>query len=112
MIDFILKYWQLILACFTACVDCAVLVVALLKRKVKIVDSAFEKVLEDLPNIIVAAEVTGLKGTDKLSVVVSSAISILCNLLGKDEDYVETHYLTRLTNAIESILKTPQKKGD
>ena len=85
-----------------------------LLKKVKVIkkDTAFEQVLSLLPSLIVKAEKSIEGGANKKAFVLSMAISFLSQLTGEDDQQkLCDEYANRISEAIESILLTPVKKG-
>lgn len=84
-------------------------IVLLLKKKIKLTDSAFQDVFKKIPGWIVDAEKTGISGNEKLLYVLNFALQYLESKYG---DFVWNDKAIKecLIDFIESVLETPQKK--
>lgn len=113
MIDFLKIAWNYFLNNWRWLVPLVLEVIALLvllfKRKVKIND-LLSKVILKIPDFINSAEKEGLSGKEKFRLVFSACISLVCSLTGEKPAYAMNVYGALITDAIESILSTPQKK--
>lgn len=106
MKDFILENWRLFLE--AAICICSFVFCLVRKKPVKIVDSIQQLILRLLPGLINAAEMTTLKGEDKLKFVIERLVLVL-----KDFDYgdeVINQYLPFAKDQVEVILSTPTKR--
>lgn len=102
--DFIAENWKILLAIGLAVAN---LLVCIFRKKVKVVDSIREFILDHLPMFISSAENLFSKGSDKKHFVVDSIDRLLHVNFGVGiEDYIDFVDL-----AIEKILSTPEKKG-
>ena len=107
ILDFLINYWRLILE---VCICIASFVFCLCRKKpVKVVDTLKEVIVRVLPSLICAAEKTDLKGSDKLTLLLSELAKVLREL-GYGDDII-AQYLPFATEQVELILSTPQKKG-
>lgn len=106
-IDFVKNYWFLILPGIE--IICTIFVLVLRKKPVKVVDTLKEVIVRVLPSLICAAEKTGLKGSDKLHLLLDELAKVLKELNYGDD--VIAQYLPFATEQVELILSTPQKKG-
>lgn len=66
--------------------------------------------LQELPTLIKEAEATHLSGKQKFTFVFSRSVVFLSKLLGLSEDKVRSRYSIYISDMIENILSTPQKK--
>ena len=102
--DFIAENWKILLAIGLAIAN---LLVCIFRKKVKVVDSIREFILDHLPMFISSAEKLFSKGSDKKRFVLDSINQLLkINFSVGIEDYIDFVDL-----AIEKILSTPEKKG-
>lgn len=108
LIDFLRRNWKWLLPCICTFVS---FIVLLFKKKVKIKD-VFSMVLMKLPSFINLAEEAASSGEEKFSFVFTACLSLLCDALGCSMAEAESKYGALVTNAIEEILSTPQKKGE
>lgn len=110
-ISFIKEYKEVILS--SVCLILT-LICILVKRKPKTIDEFYllmDEVIVKLPSFINSVEVSG-NGLDKKRKVLSSALSLLTKKLGRDLSIAESEYfVSKISNSIEMILSTPQKKG-
>lgn len=108
MKEFILSHWYLI---FGVVLSGATFIVSLLKKsKIKLVDTPFMKLILKLPEIIAKAETVSPVGYEKKSFALGVSYAFLCDLTGKSIEEITMLYKDRISQAIESILTTPQKK--
>ena len=99
--NFVQDNWQLLVIIV---LDLISLLFFLFRRKIKIVDSPLTSTIEKLPSWINVSEFLFTAGVDKKSYVKSLALEFYRALGGKSNiDDV-------LDEAIENILKTPQRK--
>lgn len=102
--DFIAENWKILLAIGLAVAN---LLVCIFRKKVKIVDSVREFILDHLPMFISSAENLFSRGSDKKQFVLDSINQLLMiNFNVGIDDYIDFVDL-----AIEKILSTPEKKG-
>ena len=84
-----------------------VLIINLIPKRVKVLDTVKETILQMLPELIDKVEEPG-KGPEKRKAV----IEMCCAAVSKLFPGVQvSHYYGFISKAIEAILKTPQKKG-
>lgn len=110
MKEFLLNYWQLLLA---GCLALLSVIVGLIRKKpiTNVLAQVVANLLEVLPSLIVSAEGSGAEGSIKLQAVIQAALSLCQQWLGRKLTADETSYLSSLIeNAVESILTTPTKK--
>ena len=100
---FLVKYWRIILEVILTIVAFVLFIVR--KKSVK---SISEYVLSFLPDILLAAEATGLKGKDKLTYALNACNNKLLDLF---PDLDIQKYKNFIIYSIEKMLSTPQKKG-
>ena len=91
-------------------ISLAILLIAILKKKVKISD-VFEMVLTVLPGYISYAEKTYSDGRSKYGYVFNRCVDLLVMLTNDSNEEVIKKYAIKIDIAIENILSTPQKKG-
>lgn len=102
--DFILENWKVLLAILLSLAN---VIICLFRKKVKIVDSIRESILDRLPLFISSAENLLSSGSDKKIFVMEQVKEFLRVHFGVAfEPYSD---FTEL--AIEKILCTPEKKG-
>jgi len=106
--DFILKNWKVILFLLLLLIDVIIALVSGNKGKSNILFSLLLK----LPEFINLAEKEFKDGRLKYTKVFSLCIDYLTSLTGFNESKVCAKYSKLIDNAIESILSTPEKKGD
>ena len=107
-VDFVSKYWYLILPAVE--ILCTIIIVVLRKKPVKVLDTLKEVICRVLPSLIVAAERTGLKGSDKMKWLLDELAKVLRELNYGDD--VIAQYLPFAMDQVELILSCPQKKGN
>lgn len=117
MIDFVVKYWRVILeAC---CLLVSFVFFMVRKRPIKIVDSVKALVIAALPEVINRVEnykdvfepSRKLTGQEKLTMALSIVQSYLVDECGLTEQELPLYH-SWIVDRIEAILSTPQKKGD
>lgn len=115
--QFILENWRLIVDILSVII---VTIFFFIKKKpLKIVDSVKTAVIAALPSIINRAENykdpfdpgRKLSGQEKFNIVLSACFSLMVDELGVDPASLPC-YTSWLTQHIEDILSTPQKKGE
>lgn len=105
--DFISIYWREILDILAIVVSIVLLCIK--KKPFKVVDTLSTVIIRLLPSLIREAEASGLKGQDKLKMVLDELQKLLKSLDYGDD--VIAQYLPFAANQVEVILSTPQKKG-
>jgi len=110
LVLFIQTNWQGIA---TIVIALATLLITILKKKVKIIDTIKEFILTKLPGLISSAEILFKKdivsfGVEKKSFVIEAMKKLILDEFGCTAD----KYVSFISDSIESILATPQKKGD
>lgn len=108
IIEFFRNYWREILEIGTICIS--ILICCLKKRPVKVVDTIKELILKVLPAYVISAESSGLKGADKLELVLNYLHEFLREM-GYGDDII-SQYLPYAKQQVELILTTPHKKGE
>lgn len=110
MKEFIIENWYYLALLFIALLN----MIILLCKKSKIVqtDSVYGQLLSILPTMIRKAEQPDLTGGEKRHLVINLAIDWLCRMTGLDVGSCREKYYSKVSDDIESILSTPQKKGD
>lgn len=104
------QYWPVIV---TGCLSLINILCCLLRSRVKVVDNVKTVILSKLPAIInlVEKQIGDGKGDKKLLVVTNIMLDYL-----KSEFKMTTEeaseYIPEIKDGIESILSTPEKKGD
>lgn len=89
------------------------LLVSLFRKKVMITDNNLVAIVKQLPNFITTAEAlynSPKSGKDKFQFVYNLCIDYLQKLTGSNIDEVTARYSSSITELIEDILATPQKK--
>lgn len=103
-LNFIKVNWQFFAVVF---IDIISLVLWMIKRRVKVVDSPYALTIDKLASWINIAESLFLDGKDKKAFVLDAALNCYKSLGGKKD------ISSLLSIAIENILTTPtKKKGD
>lgn len=111
VLEFIFENYQFFLTIFVILVS---LFVNLFRKKVQVSDDTLGRVITILPFLICEVEksMTAEKcGTSKKARVMDLALDVYKNLTGVDLTY-DSFIATKISDAIEDILATPQKKGD
>lgn len=105
MKEFLTTYWfELVLVVLTV-VSCVISIIR--KKPSKAVDDVKLIISEVLPGFINLAEMSGVCGKAKLMFVVDSVMKrIKAYVSSKDEQY----WMTYISEQVENILSTPQKK--
>lgn len=104
MIDFLVKYWRLILEVILLIISVVVLVL-----KKKSINPIFQDIYEFALYAVNEVEKSPLKGAAKLDLAVSFVTE---SLQDKYPGLNVDCYIHFIEYAIELILSTPQKKGD
>ena len=102
VLNFLIDNYQILVV---LAISIANLFVCLFRKKVKVVDSVYQFILERLPTYIALAEVTLTEGKDKKSFVIQSILGDIAATFGSTGDYIEF-----ISDNIEKILCTPEKK--
>lgn len=100
---FLVKYWRIILEVILTIVAFVLFIVR--KKSVK---SIGDYLLTFLPDVLNAAEASGLKGQEKLTYALNACNNKLLDLF---PDLDIKKYKAFIIFTIEKILSTPQKKG-
>lgn len=104
ILEFITAHYELIFSvflCFTS------LIISLFKKKpVKVCDTLKQFIADALPGFINKAENSGLKGSDKLNLVLEYVDEFLKSYGFEFTDYYKNYVIKQ----IENILTTPTKK--
>lgn len=106
MKDFVIQNWYYLTLILIALVNMVLLIFR--RAKVCSEDTIFEQLLETLPTMIRSVEDKGLTGEEKKSLVVSMATTWLNRFNYK----ITSSIVNRISESIENILSTPEKKGD
>lgn len=106
IIEFCKTYWREILSCLTVLIT---VVIQLLKKRpsYNLLDAIKEDILGILPELICAVEIDG-NGQRKKNAVIDAVKSFVEKKYGIS---LPDKLLIYVSNAIEDILSTPQKKG-
>lgn len=107
VLDFIKAYYREIIEVIA--IVASVIICCIRKKPVKVVDTIKEIIVRVLPVFIVQAEASGLKGADKLELVLSLVKGFLREMNYGDD--IISQYLSFTKEQVELILTTPQKKG-
>ena len=107
LVDFIVNNWQFLAALVVAIVQ---IIILLVRRNIKLVDSALTGLMSVLPGYINQAESFASDGKDKFNFVLGQSVNYLVEATGKDQAYVINKYYVIIESLIEAILSTPQKK--
>lgn len=105
LVLFIQNNWQNIL---TLVLTFATLLLTIFKKRIKVVESIKQFILERLPLFIDTAEKLFEDGEKKKAFVISQIVQLVEKTFGCDID----EYVDFISDSIESILATPQKKGE
>lgn len=108
MKSFIISHWEAILSLIFALTS--LIFVICKKSKIKLVDTPWLKLVLKLPEIIKKAETVSPVGHEKKSFVLGVAYAFLADLTGKSIQEISYEYKDRISQEIEAILETPQKK--
>lgn len=109
IITFLVDNWQPILSAFLLLVALILLIVKKKPTAYSYLDYAYS-LFKLIPDFINKAESTGVTGSAKKNIVVNSLLHALKKLVVlNDEQVVYCKFI--FSNAVESILSTPQKKG-
>lgn len=110
VVEFCKVYWREIITILSSVIA---LVVALIRRQklvVNRIDEIKERLIESLPDLIMAVEVPG-EGPLKLATVIKLGLELVKKLLNRALKDDEIDYFTGLiTENVEKILSTPQRK--
>ena len=106
ILEFLNSYWREILEVVVLLTTIILWIIR--KKPVKVVDTLKEVIVRVLPALINSAELSGLSGPDKLSLVVNN-LAIVLKDLGYGDDLI-SQYLPFAKEQVELILSTPQKK--
>lgn len=104
MMEFICKYWKYLIC---ALAFLFVIIITLLPKKVKTLDTIKEVILANLPRFITMVERPG-DGEAKLKEVIELCVAFLTKLYPGIQ---ANQYISFISKSVEAILKTPQKKG-
>lgn len=107
MKDFFIENWRILVEGLLAIVSLTCLI---FRRSVKLTDSLKTLIVEWLPACISKAEASGYKGHEKLEYCIECLYVFLAKDLSREE--FDKRYRSYIELMIESILSTPQKKGD
>lgn len=107
--EFIVRYWKYISIAIVIIIE--VLIILIKKKPVKVIDGVKSAILASLPDYIAEAEAKfgKGKGEEKLKYVVAKC---LLDLKNAQPELDCSLYIDLIQDAVESILKTPQKKGE
>lgn len=107
---FIQTYWKEIITIISSLIA---LIIALARRQKLVInrdDEIKEKLIESLPDLIMAVEVPG-EGPLKLQTVIKLGLEFVKRLLHRALNDDEIDYFTGIiTENVEKILSTPQRK--
>ena len=89
------------------------LLVGLFRKKAKITIplAVLDDIVVKIPEYIIAAESSELKGSEKLQFVVNKCVDLLVAKLGCSRSVALSYYSDFIIGYIENILSTPTKKG-
>lgn len=112
ILEFLLTYKEFILLGLSALIFLITLIIDSIKGRSGLCKSMFS-LLEHLPSFIIDAENRGfVDGSSKFKYVFQLSVIYLSTLVNKDIDSVVNSYGEFITNSIENILSTPEKKGE
>ena len=106
MMKFILEYWRELLAIISVIASVLIWIIRK-KPKLNEMDNILLKVLEILPNFIYEAELVFTSGEEKKACVLESVKRFVKSQFSVN---LPESYMTLISNYIERILSTPQKK--
>lgn len=109
IIEFLQIYWKEIFSAF--CAILSLLCVIFRRSKIKVIDSAYEVVVEKIPTLINRAECLFCHGIEKKNFVLNACINLLADITHKSFETCSV-YQSRFSQVIEDILSTPTKKGE
>ena len=107
VLNFIVENYKMILLILYFIVNIIITMVCKSKDKGKVLCA----LLQYLPKLIIDAELTGKKGSEKYAQVFSSAVEYIASLTGLNQSKVCAKYANLIDSAIENILAAPAKKG-
>lgn len=108
IIEFFSVYWKEIL--YASSTFISLMCVIFRKCKVKVIDSAYEVVVQKIPFLINRAEFLFSKGIDKKNFVLNACVNLLADITHKSFETCSVYH-DRFSQVIEDILSTPTKKG-
>lgn len=106
--DFIVDNYKMLLLILYFIVNVIITIVCKSKDKAKVLLA----LIQYLPKLIIDAELSGKKGSEKYTQVFSQAVDYLVSLTGLNQSKVCAKYANLIDSAIENILAAPAKKGD
>ena len=106
MLEFLQNNWKWIVEILSIVIT---FVVLLLRKRIKLTDSAVQEVLKKIPGWIVEAEKTGFTGQEKLLYVLNFALQYLESKYGEFV-WNDKTVKAMLIDFIEAVLETPTKK--
>lgn len=111
VLEFIIQNYQFFLTIFVLLLT---FFVSIFRKKIKVSDDTLGRVITTLPMLICEVE-KSMKaekcGTSKKARVMDLALDVYKHLTGVELTY-DSFIANQISNAIEDILATPQKKGD
>ena len=108
IIDFLSAYWPILLVAFIDVVS--IIVSAFLLRRKSISNDAIKNLINEKVLVYVKlAEASGCCGQVKLMFVITSVLKIIKKFIkSSDEDFWSSY----ISEQVEAVLSTPQKKGE
>lgn len=110
MIQFLFAHWIAIVLIFTAVLEVIASLVVIIKTPK---NKRLQKLLamsSRIPEFINQAEALIVGASEKKVFVIKRCINYLADALGLSTEKIEKLYLTDISEAIEDVLSTPQKK--
>lgn len=108
MINFIIENYKFILAAANLVFTAILILLTIFKKKVNVIDTIKQYILEELPILIATAEETYEEGSKKKDFV----LGMMIRFIKQKFDIVDGSIYTKfIEDNIERILCTPQKKG-
>ena len=109
--QFLLKNWQLIASALLFIISTVAAFIARRKKGYSFSDILLGLISEQLPTLVSIAESSGGTGEQKKVQVLNAALNYTSRTLGRKLSEEETSFIiTHVSEQIEKILETPQKK--
>lgn len=108
ILQFLQENYQLLIVALVAIIEVVVFFIRK-KPSMNYDDHVKSLISEFVPSFVVLAELSGAKGSEKLSFVVSELMKKIKKYrTSKDEDFWKEYIISK----VEAVLSTPQKKGN
>lgn len=111
--QFVIENWKEIIWAFMLVVGLIFTIVGKIKKGTSFADIVAGLLTTELPSWIIKAEASGETGEKKKVTVLNCALNYASKLLGRTLSEDESAFvITKVSEQIESILSTPQKKEE